>query len=148
MGHPVLCSGARVEKINQSLQTSKTIKNNDHLFVSVGSNNIGENGSELAKKFDVLINNLKSRNTNSVLLGILPRLKAGPTWNKNAEDWNVWLNEKCAEAGVFFADLSKHFKSKKHLYVNDGVHLSQRGKLLLANELHLIAQNLVNPFLA
>ena len=84
--------GGGIEQVSSSLSESNKSKVE---ICWAGGNDIMREGSvKLQQKFKAVINSMKERRTNSVLMGILPRLNSGREWASRAIALNSWLHKK------------------------------------------------------
>ena len=140
--------GAGVDKICEALP-----KERDALqatAISVGTNNVGEcTSAALRLKFRALLGRLCERRSPTLLLGILPRLGVRREWTEQAREMNRWLHTQCVSRGLTFLNMFDFFSRKPELFTRDGVHLTLRGKEILADEIEEVLgeSSIYNSFL-
>ena len=133
--------GCGVEKVRESIVDSKV---SGFEVVWVGTNDIGDRRSiELENKFKKLINTMKGRDSNSILVGVLPRVRETNEWLSRAQSLNDYLQIECEKAGILFINNWELFWGCKYLYKFDGVHLNDQGKKLVVDKI----QSGINSFL-
>ena len=140
--------GAGVDKICDALPKEQNAL--QATVISVGTNNVGEcTSAALRLKFRALLSRLSERRSPTVLLGILPRLGVRWEWTEQAREMNRWLHTQCVSRGLTFLNMFDFFSRKPELFTRDGVHLTLRGKEILADEIEEVLgeSSIYNSFL-
>ena len=135
------CPGEGVEGIVKKLR--ETNIEHDTLVIQVGTNDIGKlSEDDLKFKFRALLNDMRNRRNGAILVGILPRgtvYEDGKYTNNDAYYINNWLKKECKLRDIKFLDLWDKFFGNWSMYGRDGVHLSRRGKDILAKNVASLA---------
>ena len=129
--------GARINHIKKVIQESVLPDKKSSLVVNIGSNDIyrKEATSEhyVADYID-LIDTLKDRADNVIVVGVLPRRKVGTFVLSRALHVNNRVKEYCEQkAKISFIDPWDEFIHDRRLYQSDGIHPSTKGTKLLAS---------------
>ena len=144
--------GAKLEDITDMIKklNDNETYNNQEFIIHVGTNDmvhspkpkgyknrvIPYRASELIyEKYLNLIKALKSRNTQSYLVGMLPRYKVTNELNSRILSMNSRVQRLCKEAGVGYIDMFTLFQDNPNLFTSDGLHLSNQGRQLYAETL-------------
>ena len=144
--------GAKLDDITtmiKELNGNKTYDNKE-IIIHVGTNDmvqppkansyrkrvIPHRASELIHdKFKNLIKALKDRNTQSYVVGMLPRFKVRNEVNSRILSMNSRVQQLCRASGVGYIDMFTQFQDNPNLFSSDGLHLSRHGKQLYAESL-------------
>ena len=78
-----------------------------------------------------MINKYKTKSSNIIFYGILPRINAPNSFYNRAFSMNSRLGNLCKEEGVEFLNLWNHFYDQTILFWKDGLHLNSVGSARL-----------------
>ena len=101
----------------------------DTLFViHAGTNDVRKTRSEeLLDKYRKLIQQYKTKSSNIMISGVLPRIAADDLFYSKAFSLNSRLRNLCKDHGVEFVDMWNDFYNQNGLFHTDGLHLSAVG---------------------
>ena len=121
--------GAGVDDVTDVLDQVAGEATAESLFViHTGTNDVQKTRSEeLLDKYRRLIQQYKTKSSNIIISGVLPRISADNVFYSKAFSLNNRLQSLCKEQGVEFVDMWNDFYNKAGLFLNDGLHLSAVG---------------------
>ena len=121
--------GAGVDDVTGVLDQVSEEATAESLFViHTGTNDVRKTRSEeLLNKYRRLIQQYKTKSSNIIISGVLPRISADNIFYSKAFSLNNRLQSLCREQGVVFVDMWNDFYNKTGLFQNDGLHLSAVG---------------------
>jgi hypothetical protein len=101
----------------------------ESLFViHAGTNDVRRTRSEeLLDKYRKLIQQYKTKSSNIIISGVLPRIAAEDLFYSKAFSLNNRLRNLCKDHGVEFVDAWNDFYNRTGLFHSDGLHLSAVG---------------------
>ena len=127
--------GCGVKKVRDSIVGSRV---SGCEVVWVGTNDIGDRRSiELESKFSELVKTLEGRDSMSIVVGVLPRVRESNEWLSRAQSLNDFLEKECKKAGIMFVNNWDTFWGSKYLYKYDGIHLNDKGKQIVADKIQM-----------
>ena len=98
------------------------------VVVHVGVNDIGRvRSEELLMRYRELLREVKESGRKCVVSGVLPRLRVGTAWLREANSLNIRLGRMCRESGVGYMDEWDRFYGRQEMYARDGIHFNRRG---------------------
>lgn len=117
--------GARIEGLTEEVRKLEA-KDDRHLVVMVGTNNIQEDGSEVVlRKFSKLIECCKSvKNRAVTIVGIPRRFGVTSLQENRRSSVNVRLSKLCRDAGVQFVE----YEADRSRICQDRVHFNEMGQ--------------------
>ncbi len=117
------------------------------MIVQVRSNDIYSDlkveVEDTLRDYSTLIDKIKEKSTNGIVVAILPRLRVPNEKNRMAQMINEKVKTLCNSKGVTFVNLWASYIDNGSLYNSDGVHLSKKGKEKLDNIINLNLYNLL-----
>ena len=121
--------GAGVDDVTDVLDQVAGEATAESLFViHTGTNDVQKTRSEeLLDKYRRLIQQYKTKSSNIIISGVLPRISADNVFYSKAFSLNNRLQSLCREHGVEFVNMWNDFYNKAGLFLNDGLHLSAVG---------------------
>lgn len=135
--------GAGVDDIAAALKEISPHATNDSLFViHTGTNDVSHvRSEELLEKYRRLIRGYKTKSSNILISGVLPRVSAAVTFYNKAFSLNNRLATVCREMDVGYVNLWDEFYSSNEdemqiLFQDDGLHLSPVGAARFGRLLH------------
>lgn len=139
--------GGGIHDIDQAIQVEIKDDKREDIMILASGNDIGRRPpSELRDKYHKLLLELKNRNKNVILAGLIPR----KGWSKylmgQGKSVNILLKELCSNLQLKFLDLWNGFPLNDMYFARDDVHLSDLGHVRLGRLLdhgfldHLSAQ--------
>ena len=135
--------GAGIERINSVIK--ELPENKGSLIVHVGTNEltkksnrydkliINRNSVEIEKRYEILIKSLAKRQSQSYVVGILPRINSNGELTSRMLSINSKVNSLCDDYGILFIDLWDHFSNRIKLFKDDGLHLNEAGSRKYGN---------------
>ncbi len=125
--------GARVEDISEALEEVVQDTTNDTLVViHAGTNDVVQTRSEeLLERYRRMIWLYKTKTSNVLISGVLPRISAPSVFYSKAFSLNNRLMSLCLQEGVEFINTWNDFYQQEHLFAKDGLHLSGVGSARL-----------------
>lgn len=129
--------GAGLSRIAMLMEKRLCGTRHDTTVISIGGNDIETiKFPQIQKQYIKLIDQLKKQSKKSiVILGILPRMNANREWLSRALGVNTWLHKECSNQGMHFIDCWDYYIGNPGMYRLDGVHLSNKGRDFLAEEI-------------
>ena len=127
--------GANIKFIENKINKNHIPQINSCLVVSTGSNDIFHKkvASEIViQQYMNLIDTIKDRADNAIIVGVLPRMKVGGFALSRAIGINERVKKLCKEAKIGYLDPWQDFIGNRKYYLKDGIHLSNDGTKLLA----------------
>lgn len=113
-------------------ELTKDSNENTLFVIHAGTNNIKNTRSEaLLDKYRKMIKKYKTKSSNIIISGILPRINGANSFYDRAFSINSRLGNLCKEEGVEFLNLWNHFYDQKILFWKDGLHLNSVGSARL-----------------
>ena len=121
--------GAGVDDVTDALDQVSADATTESLFViHTGTNDVRKTRSEeLLNKYRRLIQQYKTKSSNIIISGVLPKIAADNVFYSKAFSLNNRLKSLCREQGVEFVDMWNDFYNRTGLFQNDGLHLSAVG---------------------
>lgn len=121
--------GARVEDMTESIEDYTYGATRDTRYIMhIGTNNVlATRSEELLKRYRLLLKKLKTKSSDIILSGILPRNRAGTYFYGKASYINNCLRVMCEEEGVSFVNFWDDFYGQRDLFLQDGIHLNGVG---------------------
>ena len=121
--------GAGVDDITNVLDQVSAEATDKSLFViHAGTNDIRKTRSEeLLNKYRRLIQQYKTKSSNIIISGVLPRIDADNLFYSKAFSLNNRLQSLCKEQGIEFLNMWNDFYKQSGLFQRDGLHLSAVG---------------------
>ncbi len=117
------------------------------MLVQVGSNDVYSDlkvkVEDTLRDYHTLIDKIKEKRTNGIVVGILPRLRVPNEKNRMAQMINDKVKTLCNSKGVKFANFWTSYIDNESLYNSDGVHLSKKVKEKLGDLINLNLCNLL-----
>ena len=125
--------GGKIDHIGNCVADLGNYKN---VVVSVGTNEINKTGSvEIENKYRSLLDSLKSKRCNVVVVGILPRIKLGSDWSSRAVSTNNFLQQECLRYNFQYLDMWDIMYRNRQFYNRDGVHLNYMGRQFFSDRI-------------
>ena len=121
--------GASVDDVIAAVDQVSTDTADNTLFVlHAGTNDIRTTRSEeLLNKYRRLIQQYKTKSSNILISGVLPRIEADNVFYSRAFSLNSRLRSLCREHDVSFVDTWNDFYNQTDMFQRDGLHLSGVG---------------------
>ena len=121
--------GAKVDDVTDVIdQIAKDATDKTLFVIHAGTNDVKKTRSEeLLNKYRSLIQQYKTKSSNIMISGVLPRISAGNLFYSKAFSLNNRLQSLCREQGVEFVNMWNDFYSQAGLFQSDGLHLSDVG---------------------
>ena len=121
--------GAGVDDITSLFDQVSEEATNESLFVlHTGTNDVRKTRSEeLLDRYRKLIQQYKTKSSNIMISGVLPRISADNVFFSKAFSLNNRLENLCKEHGIEFVNMWNEFYNKTLLFKEDGLHLSPVG---------------------
>lgn len=132
--------GANLKLINKKINENQIPQGKSTLVVNVGSNDIFHKhaaSEEVIQEYEQLIDTIKDRADNAIIVGSLPRMKVGAFSLSRAIGINERIRNLCKNAKIGFVDPWSTFIANGKLYQKDGIHLNSGGCKLLASLIKL-----------
>ena len=82
-------------------------------------------------KLETLADSLFEKTERGIMIGLLPRIYSNHLDLSKTIGVNERMNKYCKKKGVEFLDVWNAFIGKKHLFMNDGIHLNTLGNIKL-----------------
>ncbi len=138
-------------KLKSTIDIIKGLKlkdKNSSMIVHVGSNDVFSdskvNVEVTINNYSILIDKIKEKSINGMVVGILPRLRVPNEKNRMAQMINAKVKTLCNSKGIKFVNFWDSYKENWNLYTGDGVHLSKKGKGKLGDLINLNLYNLLS----
>lgn len=134
--------GANAQKIEEVVCKTKMENNRATMIIQATGNDLFlRNGTAgqtepLVKQLENTVEMAKTKTSNGIVIGILPRLKVSHFTLSKAIGINERLKSICQQKKVTFIDLWDTFYDKRKLYKRDGIHFSEEGKRVYGNQLN------------
>ena len=121
--------GAGVDDVTSLFDQVSEEATNESLFVlHTGTNDVRKTRSEeLLDRYRKLIQQYKTKSSNIMISGVLPRISADNVFFSKAFSLNNRLENLCKEHGIEFVNMWNEFYNKTLLFKEDGLHLSPVG---------------------
>ena len=121
--------GARVDDVTEMMdKVSEEATANTLFAIHAGTNDVRKTRSEeLLDKYRKLIQQFKTKSSNIMITGVLPRIAAHDDFYSKAFSLNSRLRNLCKDHGVEFVDMWNDFYNRAGLFHTDGLHLSAVG---------------------
>ena len=121
--------GAGIDDVVAAVDQVSTDTADNALFIlHAGTNDIRTTRSEeLLEKYRRLIQQYKTKSSNILISGVLPRIKTSNVFYSRAFSLNSRLRSLCREYDVNFVNMWDGFYNQTDLFQKDGLHLSSVG---------------------
>ena len=121
--------GAGIDDVTDMMDKVSEEATNESLFViHAGTNDVHKTRSEeLLDKYRKLIQQYKTKSSNIIISGVLPRIEADDLFYSKAFSLNNRLRNLCKDNGVEFVNMWNDFYNRTGLFHSDGLHLSAVG---------------------
>ena len=128
--------GATNNKISNELEKVKVKDRKMPIIANVSGNDLflkdkgTGNTEQILHDAGLIINELRVKTENGILIGLLPRKGVSAFSLSKAIGINWRLQDMCVPHGIRFVDPYDFFYGHSELFAKDGVHLNHRGKIV------------------
>ena len=138
-GEDVCLPGARIEHVTERVEKIVGRGNGGTILVHIGTNNTDKEGTTaIVEKYRKLLKKTKQARLGQIILsGILPVCGNRIQGYRNSKRMavNGMVERLCKEEDVGYVDMWDSFVGNEELYFRDGLHLSGKGDVVLAEGL-------------
>ena len=130
--------GASLQDITAAIEdTTNDTTNNTLYVIHAGTNDVQRTRSEeLMEKYREMIRKYKTKTSNLIISGILPRIDADTRFYNIAFSTNNRLKDLCQQENVEFLNMWDDFYNNHHLFQRDGLHLNPVGAARMGRLIH------------
>ena len=142
--------GARNTKLANEIEKLKVKDRKMPIIANVSGNDLflrprgTGNTEDVLHDAGLMIDELKQKTDNGIMIGILPRKCVSNYALSKAISVNWRLQDMCVPHGIRFVDPYDVFYGRSELFTNDGVHLSHRGKIVYGDMVNQVLRRVIH----